>query len=440
GLLPWRKKLKPVARTREPTLSPHRPPIIPRAKRPPISASSSPPLPATKKARDLPDISLCHCCGLRFPSDSISSSTTSGAGGGIGIGGGGGGGLRRKRRLRILRSQWRIVLLCSYCLVRVRSAAICSYCFAADAAGSASLRCLRCSRRVHVACLPREHRSLASWPPDPASFVCADCRPIPKLLFTNNRSSSSSSSTSNNNHSSLSVSLDDLVIEARSDAKKKAELASFAMNNAFNKAAMAKHAADRAKAALRVVLGNSPNELKANGDSAIPDEELALQLHLAMNGSERISRNSVTDKRKRRKNGELSSNSRFGKGEMCEENKFPFDGTEGRELKSNLGMNSSSIGTKKKKKEIIRYTKRRPLEMGQGYCPASRKEELVDPNCIVLALECERNGGAQASESEQIDNAPDRRYLKKYSKKKSTVKEVSPDDDGPVAVSNNGSG
>nr|CAD1836800.1 unnamed protein product [Ananas comosus var. bracteatus] len=106
--------------------------------------------------------------------------------------------------------------------------------------------------------------------PDPASFVCADCRPIPKLLFTNNRSSSSSSSTSNNNHSSLSVSLDDLVIEARSDAKKKAELASFAMNNAFNKAAMAKHAADRAKAALRVVLGNSPNELKANGDSAIP--------------------------------------------------------------------------------------------------------------------------------------------------------------------------
>ncbi|CAL9121828.1 unnamed protein product [Musa textilis] len=211
-----------------------------------------------KKTRYAPDLFLCHSCGLRFPSNN-------------------------NNPLDHLRSQWRVALLCRSCLARVKSADICSYCFSpfspiADA--ERSLTCLSCSCRVHLGCVDREHRCLDPCRLEPGSFTCVDCCVIPK--FWGRKPGIGSR-----------VSLEVVVREASSVAEKKVEAAARAMENALKKTDAAKRAAERARNALGSVLAAKGEIPGQNTDLAVlTDQELALQLHLAMNGSRRISRSS----------------------------------------------------------------------------------------------------------------------------------------------------
>ncbi|CAL9193164.1 unnamed protein product [Musa hybrid cultivar] len=213
-----------------------------------------------KKTRYAPDLFLCHSCGLRFPSNNNNNNP-----------------------LDHLRSQWRVALLCRTCLARVKSADICSYCFSpfspiADA--ERSLTCLSCSCRVHLGCVDREHRCLDPCRLEPGSFTCVDCCVIPK--FWGRKPGIGSR-----------VSLEVVVREASSVAEKKIEAAARARENALKKADAAKRAAERARNALGAVLAANGDISEQNADlAAVTDQELALQLHLAMNGSRRISRSS----------------------------------------------------------------------------------------------------------------------------------------------------
>ncbi|URE08466.1 hypothetical protein MUK42_21716 [Musa troglodytarum] len=213
-----------------------------------------------KKTRYAPDLFLCHSCGLRFPSNNNNNNP-----------------------LDHLRSQWRVALLCRTCLARVKSADICSYCFSpfspiADA--EHSLTCLSCSCRVHLGCVDREHRCLDPCRLEPGSFTCVDCCVIPK--FWGRKPGLGSR-----------VSLEVVVREASSVAEKKIEAAARARENALKKADAAKRAAERARNALGAVLAAKGEISEQNADLAVvTDQELALQLHLAMNGSRRISSSS----------------------------------------------------------------------------------------------------------------------------------------------------
>ncbi|RWW10659.1 hypothetical protein GW17_00025792 [Ensete ventricosum] len=213
-----------------------------------------------KKTRFAPDLFLCHSCGLRFPSKSNNNNP-----------------------LDHLRSQWRVALLCRTCLARVKSADICSYCFSpfssiADA--ERSLTCLSCSCRVHVGCVDREHRCLDPCRLEPGSFTCVDCCVIPK--FWGRKPGIGSR-----------VSLEVVVREASSVAEKKIQAAARAREIALKKADATNRAAERARNALGAVLAPKGEIPEQNVDLAVvTDQELALQLHLAMNGSRRISRSS----------------------------------------------------------------------------------------------------------------------------------------------------
>ncbi|KAJ8483870.1 hypothetical protein OPV22_016355 [Ensete ventricosum] len=133
-----------------------------------------------------------------------------------------------------LRSQWRVALLCRTCLARVKSAPIAS-------------------------------------PPSLTPNVPSLAKP----------------------GIGSRVSLEVVVREASSVAEKKIEAATRARENALKKADAAKRAAERARNALGAVLAPKGEILGLNADlTVVTDQELALQLHLAMNGSRRISRSS----------------------------------------------------------------------------------------------------------------------------------------------------
>ncbi|XP_073003459.1 uncharacterized protein [Typha latifolia] len=348
------------------------PPIISHGKRIPTSPTS---LPLTKKTRDLPDLSICHCCGLR----------------------------PEKNRVRALNSLWRILLLCKDCLSKIRSAKLCSYCLESDPTAS-SARCLRCSRRVHLRCVPREQRYLLPSQIDPNSFTCIDCCPIPNFLAKNN-------------------SLEELVREASSAAEKKAELAATARENAMKKAVVARSATERARGALGAVVvgeeGALSTERGQEVDPVVADEELALQLHLAMNGSQRISRSLGSpgpgDHKKARKVCE--------KVEICVENKSSFDTVEESDFGKDPYSHSCSSG---KKDELRKEMGRPPMVMPPPKVERRRRlqfnsEKFGDPNGIVLALECVGHVRQRASKLDKQSSPPDR-YLKKYSKRNPTVK------------------
>ncbi|RWW70779.1 hypothetical protein BHE74_00021525 [Ensete ventricosum] len=179
-----------------------------------------------------------------------------------------------------LRSQWRVALLCRTCLARVKSADICSYCFSPIADAERSLTCLSCSCRVHVGCVDREHRCLDPCRLEPGSFTCVDCCVIPK--FWGRKPGIGSR-----------VSLEVVVREASSVAEKKIQAAARAREIALKKADATNRAAERARNALGAVLAPKVEIPEQNVDLAVvTDQELALQLHLAMNGSRRISRSS----------------------------------------------------------------------------------------------------------------------------------------------------
>ncbi|KAG6531272.1 hypothetical protein ZIOFF_005076 [Zingiber officinale] len=109
-----------------------------------------------------PDRFCCHSCGHPFPSDEDGGD-----------------------HIVHLRSQWRVVLLCGVCLHRVKSAALCSYCFSPITDVERSLSCLRCSRQIHLRCGVIEHRCIGPWRLVPGSFTCIDCCAIQKRCGRN---------------------------------------------------------------------------------------------------------------------------------------------------------------------------------------------------------------------------------------------------------------
>lgn len=207
---------------------------------PPSSSHSSVLLPLSalrRKTRDLPNLCNCHCCGLRFPDKG------------------------RSERLQLLDSHWRIVLLCKACLRAVRSAEACSYCFAtfAETDEGSSVDCRHCSRRVHLRCLPAQRGYLlpSDLRPD---FSCIDCCPFLK----------------------------------KPRKLKDSRPARVSMENAptsteFAVAAGATSPAEASAPPHPAAPGTSAMDSR---NASVPDGEMALQLHRAMNGSQRITRNS----------------------------------------------------------------------------------------------------------------------------------------------------
>jgi hypothetical protein len=128
--------------------------------------------------------------------------------------------------------------ICSYCLqIQPDDVAIDD-----DLAKLESLNCVKCSRRVHICCIPREHRyDFGTWQKlrktgNDRSFTCIDCSPVPKLLLRNRNMS---------------------VLE---------------------------------------LIGKEKAANVATGDfveKRVEDKDLAMQLHLKINGSQRVSRNKV---------------------------------------------------------------------------------------------------------------------------------------------------
>jgi hypothetical protein len=192
----------------------------------PYSASQQ----LSKTISDTPDLFLCQCCGLNYKNADLNPSSNP---------------------IHILKSSWRILLLCETCLARIKLAEICSYCLQNqpddiaiddDSAKLESLTCVKCSCRVHFCCIPREHRyDFGTWQKlrkssNDRSFTCIDCSPVPKLLLRNRNMS---------------------VLELMGKEK-----------------------------VANVVTGDLLVK-------RVEDKDLAKQLHLEVNGSQRVSRNKI---------------------------------------------------------------------------------------------------------------------------------------------------
>ncbi|KAJ0972771.1 hypothetical protein J5N97_020730 [Dioscorea zingiberensis] len=367
------------------------PSIMPRSPPPrrslPILAKRQP----LKKTRDLPDIFYCHGCGHRFPSDGPID------------------------RLHPLPSQWRVVLLCRSCLGIVNSGSCCSYCFSPfispaqeDSLGTRT--CRRCRCRVHLACVPHQRGFVSLAELDPDSFTCIDCCAVPKFKFRNPRVSS-------NDQIFSRFSLEDLV----KDAEKKAEDAVKAKDKALKKAVAAKCAAEKAKNALGVLLvSNGPS--KAVTEEGLNDEELALRLHLAMNGSQRLSRSlrprnsgGLSDAKRSRRGIDSDSGRVCGKVELCtEDNKF-FE-----------SMENSRLDCKKTEQEEVAETSENKtvalVMMDEETCSnmINGNEKPAGWNGIQISPEGGGHGGEDSAESLRMKRSSSpQRYMKKYSKRNS---------------------
>ncbi|XP_042416203.1 uncharacterized protein LOC122005284 [Zingiber officinale] len=220
------------------------------------SSATSCSLRPPNKTQQAPDFFFCHGCARRFPSDEEGGD-----------------------HLVHLRSQWRVVLLCGVCLASVKSAAVCSYCFSPVADSERCLFCPRCSCRVHLRCGDLEHRSVDPWRLNPRSFICIDCCAIPKRCGRS------------------------LILESRicqgtvatesSFVAEKADTNARFREDGFEKITADKGVAERASYASGVVSVTKQETPERNTYVAsCTDEEIALQLHLAINGSRRISRSS----------------------------------------------------------------------------------------------------------------------------------------------------
>ncbi|KAG2566691.1 uncharacterized protein LOC120681610 [Panicum virgatum] len=211
-----------------------------RPRRRAAASASRPPLPPPAPA---PDLTQCHCCGVRFPTPQP--------------------GAKPKRRpVRPLSSLWRVVLLCAECLSLVSSAAVCAYCLSLDnpPPEDSAVSCRRCRRFVHQSCIPAEHRTALIQPVDLEDFLCVDCCPTlrPKVGGFN-----------------LGMNLEAYPRDPTSVVG----------GDALRKAVEVKSPSKRGKEAVGTGFAG-----RGSGDPVLLDEELALQLHLAMNGSQRISR------------------------------------------------------------------------------------------------------------------------------------------------------
>ncbi|XP_050260852.1 uncharacterized protein LOC126705722 [Quercus robur] len=233
-------------------------------------------VPVPKKiTRDLPNLSECHACGLR--TDTANPNP-------------------KRQRLQTLRSEWRIVLLCNKCFLRVNSSHICSYCFLQ--ADHSSFLCRLCNRRVHSHCF-HNNRHVAPWSYASSDefSVCVDCW-VPKpiaLSRSRSRSQSQNNFKGNSDESSRVLpefnsvkSLQDAANDASSVAKNKIEAAVKAREEAVRKALVARKAVELANTALDLVASDANNKEE---EVFIDDVELAFRLHRVMNSSPRISSN-----------------------------------------------------------------------------------------------------------------------------------------------------
>ncbi|GMH10390.1 hypothetical protein Nepgr_012231 [Nepenthes gracilis] len=255
-----------------------------------------------KKTRELPNLSDCRCCNRRINNTNP------------------------KERLRILTSEWRIVLLCKQCYKLVESAQLCSYCLrddgrtarASPAAVEEDLffQCPRCERRIHKDCVSN-YSMFAPWSflsgtviaDSHRSFICIDCW-MPKLLGNRSRrrvcrdntkgrmkvSSESCSLESSrvSDFPEMHKSLEDVANEANHVAHEKIVVAVESMDKALKKAVAARRAVELASGALDLVAkeGEKNRVIAAEGSSVIVDDaQLAFQLHRAINSSRRIANN-----------------------------------------------------------------------------------------------------------------------------------------------------
>ncbi|KAK8968986.1 hypothetical protein KSP40_PGU016783 [Platanthera guangdongensis] len=209
------------------------------------------------------DLYSCHRCGLRF--------TISGS----------------REQLQVLQSHWRIVLACNDCLVCIRSATVCSYCFMGFSElekgfpelEKGLLSCFLCSCKVHRSCVPLHHRKLWYTPLDSSKFMCMDCCPIQNL---GKNSSKSGESTSQSGFRFL---LEDFLRVAKSTSEKRVTRDGNGRKNTVKKAAVVRGSTE--------ITGKSPGSVQldpAHIDLTVSDKELALRLHQSMNRSQRICR------------------------------------------------------------------------------------------------------------------------------------------------------
>uniref|UniRef100_A0A6N2LME9 Phorbol-ester/DAG-type domain-containing protein n=1 Tax=Salix viminalis TaxID=40686 RepID=A0A6N2LME9_SALVM len=216
-----------------------------------------------KKTREQPNLTECQSCGLRTPSH---------------------------KRLEILYSEWRIILLCTKCFNLVESSKICSYCFRKFSAKAKSFRCCHCKRVVHKSCFANR-KNVAPWSyscydDSGGGFsVCVDCW-VPKSVAI--KRGKVCGVSKRNNTGVLGRSLEDVVEDAACTVQEKVEAAVRARELVVRMALEARKAVDVARKTLDLVANNGGG--KESNDNA-DDFELAFRLHRAMSNSPRVSSN-----------------------------------------------------------------------------------------------------------------------------------------------------
>ncbi|KAI9103588.1 hypothetical protein K1719_023211 [Acacia pycnantha] len=219
----------------------------------PIKKSEGPeepesPLQSLKKTRDLPNLNKCHACG--FIVDACTG----------------------KKRLHILNSEWRIVLLCKNCLLSIKSSKMCTYCFSESSADC--FRCEQCQHSVHKKCFSKyKYTPPWSYACSGSEFsVCVDCWVPQSVVLSRKRMKTEkvkkkggivlekeASRVSDDGNSA--VSLENVVKDANLAVGKKVEAAARARGEAVKKAEVARRAFVVANSALSLVGSGDENSL-----------------------------------------------------------------------------------------------------------------------------------------------------------------------------------
>ncbi|XP_012080849.2 uncharacterized protein LOC105641013 isoform X1 [Jatropha curcas] len=213
-----------------------------------------------KKTRDLPNLSECHSCGFRI--DSCTGNN----------------------RLHTLYSEWRIVLLCKICFIRVESSQLCSYCF--KGSSDNCFNCLQCKRIIHKSCL-FDYATVSPWSFSSSSSssrasqfsVCVDCW-VPKYIADKRACYF------------RPIKRNKLLEGVDRDANcsvQRTVAAARARELAVKKALAARQAAELAQNALDLVAERYGSGCAGGGIH--DDMELSLQFHGVMNSSPRILKN-----------------------------------------------------------------------------------------------------------------------------------------------------